>query len=146
MDRLASEGVSWEFISALKDWFWNNPLWTFVQLIRQYLFKVYCILGNVHKSQHKLLYFSHCHIRKNTVIFCYIDEAGHYGSEVKYLPSLYKHKNDRLKTRTYHFNYRMYGLYYTILILHNSYFSLGFFLNFFCFFSASISVLLYSTV
>ena len=34
---------------------------------------------------HKLLYFSHCHIRNNTVIFCYIDEAGHYGSEVKYL-------------------------------------------------------------
>ena len=43
----------------------------------------------MHKSQHKLLYFSHCHIRKNTVIFCYIDEAGHYGSEVKYLALVY---------------------------------------------------------
>lgn len=47
------------------------------------------MLGNAHNCQHKLLYFSHCHIRKNAVIFCYTDEAGHYGSEVKYLAQVH---------------------------------------------------------
>ena len=68
---------------------------------RQYLFKVYCMLENVHDFQYKLLCFSHCHIGKNAVIFCYTDEVGHYGSEVNYLAQVHINtKNDRLKTGT----------------------------------------------